>query len=79
MLILSGLALGTGAIAMPAAAQPPKTEPHPHIRAAMRALRKAAEELREAAHDFGGHRKEALEAIEAAHHQLKICVEYDRK
>ena len=38
----------------------------------------AAQELREAAHDFGGHRKEALAAVEAAHHQLKICLEYNK-
>jgi hypothetical protein len=80
LLILGGLALGAGALAMPAAAQPPiKTEPHPRIREAMQALRKAAEELRAAAHDFGGHRKEALEAVEVAHRQLRICLEYDRR
>jgi ABC-type proline/glycine betaine transport system permease subunit len=80
MLVLSGLALATGAVAMPAAAQPPnKTEPHPYIRKAMHALKRAAEELREAAHDFGGHRKEALEAVEVAHRQLRLCLEHDRK
>jgi hypothetical protein len=79
MLILGGLALGTGAIAAPAAAQAPSKELHPCIRAAMHALRKAADELREAAHDFGGHRKEALEAIEVAQHKVKICLEYGRK
>ncbi len=79
MLILGGLALGTGAMAMPAAAQPPSKEAHPRIREAMHALRRAAEELHEAAHDFGGHRKEALEAIEVAHRKLKICLEYGRK
>jgi hypothetical protein len=77
MLILSGLALGAGAIAVPAAAQ--QTEPHPHIRAAIHALKKAGEELRDAAHDFGGHRKDALEAVEAARRQLKLCLEFDKK
>ncbi len=85
MLVLSGLAFGTGAIALPAVAQSPKNSPlneaesHPHIRQAMHALMKAAEELRGAPHDFGGHRKEALEAVEAAHNQLRICLEHEKK
>ncbi len=80
MLILSGLVLGIGAMALPAAAQPPiKTEGHPRIREAIHALKNAAEELREAAHDFGGHRKEALEAVEAARRQLKLCLEHAKK
>jgi hypothetical protein len=90
MLTLSGLALGAGALgagalAASAVAQSPKNsplnagEPHPHIHEAMHALMKAADELRGANHDFGGHRKDALQAVEAAHHQLKLCLEHAKK
>lgn len=52
-----------------------KHERHPHIRAAIHELREAARELKEAAHDFGGHREEALKATDNAIEQLKICLE----
>ena len=52
-----------------------KHEKHPHIRAALHELREATRELKEAAHDFGGHREEALKASEGAIEQLKICLE----
>jgi len=32
-----------------------------------------------AAHDFGGHRKEDLHAVELAHKQLKICLEHEKR
>lgn len=52
-----------------------KHERHPHIRAAIHELREAAREMKEAAHDFGGHREEALKATDGAIEQLKICLE----
>lgn len=52
-----------------------KHERHPHIRAAIHELREAGKEMKEAAHDFGGHREEALKATEGAIEQLKICLE----
>jgi len=52
-----------------------KHERHPHIRAAIHELREAGKEMKEAAHDFGGHREEALKATEGAIEQLKICME----
>ena len=54
-------------------------EAHPHIRAALRELREARHELETAAHDFGGHRKEAIEAVDNAIRQLQKALEYDRK
>jgi len=54
-------------------------ERHPHIRAAIRELQEAKKELQTAAHDFGGHRKEAIEAIDAALKQLREALEYDKK
>jgi hypothetical protein len=58
---------------------PPPQEPHPYIRGAERELREAREELRTAAHDFCGHRREAVEACDRALRQLKLALECDRK
>lgn len=54
-------------------------EKHPHIRAALKELREAKKELKEAAHDFGGHRAEALEAVDKAINQLETCLKFDKK
>jgi hypothetical protein len=59
-------------------ASPAAGERHPEIRAAIRALDAAKQDLEHAAHDFGGHRQEALEAIEHAHHQLEVCLQYNK-
>jgi hypothetical protein len=71
--------------AIPAAAQPAKTpaaavpaEPHPEIRDSIAALRRAKEHMQHAAHDFGGHRVEALRATDEAIRQLEICLRYDK-
>ncbi len=53
-------------------------EPHPEIRAALGALDNAKDHLEHAAHDFHGHRVDAIKAIDAAHRQLEICMQYDR-
>jgi hypothetical protein len=55
------------------------TEQHPHIRAAISELREARRQPETAAHDFGGHRKEAIEAIDNAMKQLQQALQYDRK
>ena len=62
--------------AAPAEAVP--AEPHPQIREALAALRHAKEHMEHAAHDFGGHRVEALEATNKAIEQLEICLKYDK-
>ena len=54
-------------------------EPHPQIREAIASLRRAKEHLEHAAHDFGGHRVEAIRATDEAIHQLEECLKYDRK
>ena len=56
-----------------------KNERHPHIRRALRELREAKKEMKTAAHDFGGHRVEAIEAVDAAIKQLEIALKYDKK
>jgi len=55
-----------------------RAEPHPDIRAAIRSLEAAKEHLRVAAHDFGGHRIDAMAAIDNALAQLHVCLQYDR-
>lgn len=54
-------------------------EQHPHIRAALQELREAKRELQTAAHDFGGHRAEAVEAVDNAMKQLQLALQYDKK
>ncbi|MGD0513558.1 MAG: hypothetical protein ABSA29_09675 [Terriglobales bacterium] len=49
---------------------------HPQIEDALRALKAAREHLQQAAHDFGGHRVDAIKAIDEADRQLRICMQY---
>ncbi len=70
----------------PAAPPLPKPQPatpsaaaadHPEIRDALAALRRAREHLNHAAHDYQGHREDAIRAIDGAINQLEICLKYD--
>jgi hypothetical protein len=45
-------------------------EEHPRMHTALYEMRHARTELKEAAHDFGGHRVKALEALEVAINQV---------
>jgi hypothetical protein len=49
-------------------------EHHPEILHALKSLRAAHHELKEAKHDFGGHREEAIRAVDEAIKQLEICL-----
>ena len=62
-----------------AGAQEKKEERHPHIRAAIRELREAKRDLKEADHDFGGHRKDAIKAVDHAIEQLERALQFDRR
>jgi hypothetical protein len=62
----------------PAAAPAALPEPHPEIREAIGALRNAKGHLEHAAHDFGGHRVEAIKAIDESLRQLQECLKYDK-
>jgi len=55
-----------------------RAEPHPEIMAAIRSLENAKAHLEAANHDFHGHRADALAAVDAALHQLHICMDFDR-
>jgi hypothetical protein len=79
--LVFALTFPTAAPAAPPAASPAPSAaqaPHPEIRAAIASLRKAQTHLREAAHDFGGHREDALKATDEAIHQLQVCLQYDK-
>jgi L-lactate utilization protein LutB len=85
LLVSSGLILGgvgIGAYVIPGAAMArdkDDKERHPHIHRALEELREARKELKEADHDFKGHREEALEAVDKAIKQLDICLKVDKK
>jgi len=64
--------------AKPAPAAPVPPERHPKIREAIASLRTSREDLEHAAHDFGGHRVDAMHAIDEAIKQLEICLKYDK-
>lgn len=56
-----------------------RAEKHPAIHAAINSLEKARAELNAAAHDFGGHRVDAIKAIDEALKQLRLADAYDAK
>jgi hypothetical protein len=57
---------------------PMAQERHPQIRRALRTLRAARAYMQHAAHDFGGHRVEAIAATDNAIKQLQIALKYDK-
>ena len=56
-----------------------RREHHPHIRSAINELQEARRELQSAAHDFGGHRADALRACNEAIRQLQLALQYDKR
>lgn len=83
LLALSGLAAYTNTAAFAQTPPPPPPpvvahEGHPAIHAAIRALERAKIDMKNAAHDFGGHREAALQACDAAIAQLKLALQYDK-
>ena len=57
---------------------PAVIEPHPHLKNAIAELVAARKELSTAAHDFGGHRVDAVAAIDAALKQLRLAEKFDK-
>jgi hypothetical protein len=74
----AGVPATAAARALPAPAATPAAEPHPEIREALGALRRAKEHMEHAAHDFGGHRVEAIESTKQAIKQLELCLKFDK-
>src|SRR5579859_6506846 len=60
----------------PATPGAPHRGRHPAIRAAISALERAKADMQAAAHDFGGHRVDAIAACDAAIAQLKLALQY---
>lgn len=56
-----------------------RTERHPAIHRAIMALEDAKRDLQHANHDFGGHRKAALEECDKAIAELRLALQYDKK
>jgi hypothetical protein len=71
--VLLGLGLTLGAPAQARAA-----DRFRHLMATLYELKEARKEVKDASHDFGGHRKEALEAIDAAIEQVERCFKFAR-
>jgi len=66
------------ATSQPNAAPAAAPEPHPEIRESIAALRRAKDHMEHAAHDFGGHRVDAIRATDEAIRQLEICLKFDK-
>jgi|SRR5579871_1374048 len=81
MLSFTALAASPKAPAAPAVvAAPPAPVPaaspeeeHPHIHAALEAMREAKHQLESAAHDYHGHRVESIKHLDMAIHEAEIC------
>ena len=54
-------------------------EAHPRLVAAMRKLEASKKDLQAAASDFGGHKGEAIKAIDEAMMHLKLAMAADKK
>jgi hypothetical protein len=78
-LSVAGVGLWTSTGGPPPANAQEKKERHPHIHAAIKELKEARRELKEADHDFGGHRVKAIEAIDHAIEQLEKALKHDKK
>jgi hypothetical protein len=72
LLMLAPAVVVLGLLAPGGAAAEPK---HPHIHRALFEMREAHRELKEANHNFGGHRDEALEALDVGIKQLEKALE----
>jgi hypothetical protein len=68
----------TPAASAPATPAATPAEKHPEIREALESLRRAKAHMEHAAHDFGGHRVEAIEATNQAIKQLELCLKFDK-
>jgi hypothetical protein len=72
----AAVAAGPAAAPQPAAQAMKGMGGHPEIHAAIRHLEQAKAALEKAAHDFGGHRVKALEAVNHALEECHAALEY---
>jgi hypothetical protein len=68
------LAVGTIAVPRPANTAPAPQPDYPHMRTAENELREAKSELEHAAHDFCGHRADAVRATDAALKEIHAAI-----
>ncbi len=54
------------------------TEKHPELVKALRALQRAKADLQNAAHDFDGHREQALDLTQKAIDQVNMAIQSDK-
>src|SRR5258708_2034140 len=64
-------------------ASPPATsktarERHPELRKALKSLEKAKTDLQNGAHDFSGHREQALDLTNKAIEEVKLAMQSDK-
>ncbi len=79
--VLSGMAKAAPAmvaagVVLAATGSTKAAEKHPKIHQAMDALRDARAELKDAAHDFGGHRVKAIKLIDDTLEELKEALKF---
>jgi hypothetical protein len=56
----------------------PRAESHPKIRQAIAALEAAKAELEQSGGDFGGHKTEAIEAVNNALKRLRLALQFEK-
>jgi hypothetical protein len=82
-LLLNATALANRAPARGKSAAQAKTkrtraDSHPKMREAIAALEAAKSELEQASGDFGGHKAEAIEAVNNALKRLRLALQFDK-
>jgi hypothetical protein len=55
-----------------------RTDNHPKIREAIAALEAAKAELEQSSGDFGGHKSEAIEAVNNALKRLRLALQFEK-
>jgi hypothetical protein len=68
-----------GGLTLIAGIKAAQAAPHPKIEEAIHALEEAKADMEHAAHDFGGHRVDALHACDEAIKQLRLALQYADK
>lgn len=56
-----------------------KNEMHPELHKAMKALERAKKDLDSAASDYGGHKAEAIKALDEAIKHVQMAEDFDKK